>query len=57
VQPFVNYGFKTISDGFTSKVFIARVSGGVNFCTQKELSYFLDIKRVSKESMCWFLIN
>jgi methylphosphonate synthase len=54
VQPFVNYGFKTISDGFTSKVFIARVGGGVNFCAQKELSYFLDIKRVAKESMCWF---
>ena len=54
MQPFVNYGFKTISDGFTSKVFIARVGGGVNFCAQKELSYFLDIKRVAKESICWF---
>jgi methylphosphonate synthase len=54
IQPFVDYGFRTTLDGLTSKVFIARVGGGVNFCTQKELSYFLDVKRVAKESMCWF---
>ncbi|MBT5399076.1 hypothetical protein HOL24_00885 [bacterium] len=54
VQPFVNYGFQNIVDGPISKVFIARVGGGVNFCTQKELSYFLDIERVSKENKCWF---
>ncbi len=54
VQPFVNYGFKNVLDDVVSKVFITRVSGGVNFCTQKELSYFLDIARVAKENKCWF---
>ncbi len=54
VQPFVNYGFQNILDNVISKVFIARVSGGINFCTQKELSYFLDITRVTRENTCWF---
>jgi len=54
VQPFVKYGFQKTLDGGLSSVFVARVSGGVNFCTQKELSYFLDIERVARENTCWF---
>jgi methylphosphonate synthase len=54
VQPFVKYGFQNNLDKVSSNVFIARVSGGINFCTQKELSYFLDIERVAGENMCWF---
>ena len=54
VQPFVKYGFQNNLDGVLSSVFVARVSGGINFCTQKELSYFLDIERVASENTCWF---
>ncbi len=54
VQPFVKYGFQKILDIGLPSVFIARVSGGINFCTQKELSYFLDIERVTRENTCWF---
>jgi hypothetical protein len=54
VQPFVKYGFQKILDIGLPSVFIARVSGGINFCTQKELSYFLDIERVARENTCWF---
>jgi len=54
IQPFVDYGFKNVLGGVVSKIFIARISGGINFCTQKELSYFLDIARVAKENKCWF---
>ncbi len=53
IKPFVNYGFQNTSTNI-SKVFIARVEGGMNFSTQKELSYFLDIERVVKENTCWF---
>jgi hypothetical protein len=54
VQPFVNYGFMNEFEGVVSKVFITRVSGAINFCTQKELSYFLDIERTTKETKSWF---
>jgi methylphosphonate synthase len=54
VQPFVKYGFQKALDGDLSSVFVVRVSGGVNFCTQKELSHFIDVERVARENMCWF---
>lgn len=54
VQPFVNYGFMNEFEGDVSKVFITRVSGGINHCTQKELSYFLDIERTTNETKSWF---
>jgi len=54
VQPFVKYGFQKTLDEDLSSIFVARVGGGVNFCTQKELSYFLDIERVARENKCWF---
>ena len=53
IQPFVKHGLKnkTKTD---AKVCIARVGGSVNFCTQKELSYFTNVARVAKENQCWF---
>jgi methylphosphonate synthase len=53
IKPFISYGFQNTSTDI-SKVFIARIEGSINFSTQKELSYFLDIDRSSMETKCWF---
>ncbi|MBT5747023.1 MAG: hypothetical protein HOI31_12080 [Gammaproteobacteria bacterium] len=52
VQPFVKYGFS--SKEKKGNIFIVRVGGSVNLCTQKELSSFIETGRAAKESKCWF---
>jgi methylphosphonate synthase len=53
IQPFIKHGFKN-DLGIKSALCISRVSGSMNICTQKELSYFNDISRVANENQCWF---
>jgi methylphosphonate synthase len=53
IQPFINYGFENINNK-KGQICIARVGGSINFCTQKELSYFTDVERVAEENKCWF---
>ncbi len=53
IQPFIKHGFKNIM-GIKSVICIARVSGSINVCTQKELSYFSNTSRVVNENKCWF---
>lgn len=50
--PFVKHGFSCQND--SGQLFVARVSGAINFATQRELSYFSDIKRAISEQKCWF---
>ncbi len=52
VQPFVEYGFSSQQAG--GNVFIVRVGGSINLCTQKELSSFIETDRAAQESKCWF---
>ena len=52
MQPFVKHGFSCLSgDG---NIYVARVSGGVNLATQRELSYMANVERVFNETKCWF---
>ena len=53
VQPFIKYGFQN-KTGKKSAVFVARVGGSMNTCTQKELSYFGNTSRMVHENKCWF---
>lgn len=53
IQPFIKYGFKN-NTGIESALCVSRVSGSVNVCAQKELSYFANISRIVSESKCWF---
>ena len=52
IQPFVKHGFA--SSGQNGRLFLVRISGSVNFSTQKELSYFSNMERVFGEDHCWF---
>ena len=52
IQPFVKHAFANRGSENGSVIAI-RVSGSVNFSTQKELSYFADVDRII-ESKCWF---
>ena len=53
IQPFVKYGFEIVPPAI-GKICLVRVSGSVNYCTQKELSHFSSASRVAKENQCWF---
>lgn len=53
IQPFVKYGFE-VEPPAIGKICLVRVSGSVNYCTQKELSHFSSASRVAKENQCWF---
>ena len=52
IQPFVKHACSNTSNK-NGKFFTIRVSGAVNYATQKELSYFADSRRII-ESKCWF---
>ena len=52
MQPFVNHGFSC--DTQDGKLYVVRVSGAINFTTQKEMSYFADTDRFFNETDCWF---
>ena len=53
IQPFVKYGFEIIPPAI-GRICLVRVSGSINYSTQKELSHFLSASRVAKENQCWF---
>jgi len=53
VQPFVKYSFSNPGNDH-GKILAIGVSGAINLSTQKELSYFSDLRRVSRETKQWF---
>ena len=52
MQPFIKHGFSCLKGN--GKLYVVRISGSVNFETQKELSYMADVKRVYNENKVWF---
>jgi len=54
IQPFVKHSFNLINKKDYGSLFIARTGGHINSCTQREMSYFLDINRTVSENSCWF---
>ncbi|MEK6932726.1 MAG: hypothetical protein AABW56_02930 [Nanoarchaeota archaeon] len=53
VQPLVKYSFSNSEDKH-GKILAIGVSGAINLSTQKELSYFSDLRRVARETKQWF---
>ena len=53
VQPLIRYSFSN-SRNEHGKILAIGVSGAINFSTQKELSYFSNLRRVSRETKQWF---
>lgn len=52
IQPFINHSFSCLSG--SGKLYLVRISGSLNFQTQKEISYMANIDRTFNETLCWF---
>ena len=53
VQPLVGYSFSNLGNE-NARILAIGVSGAINLSTQKELSYFSDLRRVARETKQWF---
>jgi len=54
IQPFISYCFTNDDDATNAKLLVYEVAGAMNSLAQKELSYFNNSDRLSKETKKWF---